>query len=225
MTKSENINDLATALAIAQGQMSAASKDSSNPYFNSSYADLASVWDTIREPLSKNGLSVVQLLEPIENGQNLVTMLMHKSGQFLSSTVPVKPVKNDPQGLGSAITYMRRYALMAITGVAPDDDDGNAASSGGQSQAKPASQPKTEKPKPVATPKEYRFPGGPFKGKTLKEVPFNELLEFGAYCIDCMDAEKAEGKEPSKHYVDAVREIDAFKNKVKGDHGTNTAGY
>jgi ERF superfamily. len=126
---SPQLNELAKALAIAQGAMEAAKKDKNNPAFGkaSKYADLASIWDSVREPLSKNGLSVIQLPCMDEQGRVAVaTLLMHSSGQWIEATYALAPTKSDPQGFGSAITYMKRYALTG-TGVAPEDDDGNAA--------------------------------------------------------------------------------------------------
>jgi hypothetical protein len=120
---------LATALAKAQGEMEGASKDRKNPAFNSKYADLASVWDAVREPLSKHGLSIVQLPCPALAGEvGLVTTLLHESGESISQVfyMPVKDAKN-AQAVGSALTYARRYALMAVCGIAPEDDDGNVA--------------------------------------------------------------------------------------------------
>lgn len=134
--RSTEINELAIALAKAQGKIQAAHKDSSNPYFNSKYADLASIWDAIRGPLSENGLSVVQLLHDAQNGRlGCETILLHSSGQWISSIMTLLPVKNDPQGYGSCATYIRRYMLMAIVGVAPEEDDGNQASGKGTNNA------------------------------------------------------------------------------------------
>lgn len=129
MRQSEQINDLAAALSVAQGQIENVTKDTANTFFKSKYATLASVLEAIREPFSKAGLSVIQMpcMTP-EGSVFLVTRLMHKSGQYTEGDYPIKPVKDDPQGIGSAITYARRYALMAVAGVAPEDDDGNAAS-------------------------------------------------------------------------------------------------
>lgn len=126
--RSENINELAKALSIAQGEIKSAVEDKTNPHFKSSYASLASVWDACRIPLSKNELSIMQL-PFVENGElYLKTTLAHSSGQFVESVMPVNNAKNTPQALGSCITYMRRYALSSIVGVAPgDDDDANAA--------------------------------------------------------------------------------------------------
>jgi hypothetical protein len=126
--QSEQIGELAKALAIAQGKITGALKDSSNPFFKSRYADLASVWDACRGPLSENGLAVVQLTESDDAGVYVSTTLAHSSGQWVRSRLRLQPKDSTPQGLGSAITYGRRYALAAIVGVAQVDDDGNAAS-------------------------------------------------------------------------------------------------
>ena len=128
MTHSDTIGTLAEALSKAQRTMKNAVKDSSNPFFKSKYADLASVSDACREELSANGLAVVQLPTMRDGKMVLEYMLMHSSGEFIGSELEMTPVKSDPQGIGSAITYARRYTLAAITGVATEDDDGNAAS-------------------------------------------------------------------------------------------------
>ena len=130
MNKSENINELAAALSKAQGAIRGALKDSDNPFFKSKYADLASVVDAIREAFSSNGIAYVQTVEPSDKNEVRVeTILMHSSGQWISCGVLSLPVsKADAQGFGSAITYARRYSLSAAAGVAPEDDDGNAAS-------------------------------------------------------------------------------------------------
>lgn len=127
MNHSEQLNELATALSKAQGQIKDAKKDSSNPFFKSKYADLASVWDACRKPLSDNGLSIVQGVEFDANGRYLETMLMHTSGQYVSSIINLTLKEDSMQSIGSAITYARRYALSAMVGVSPDDDDGEAA--------------------------------------------------------------------------------------------------
>jgi len=128
MNKSETIGKLAEALSKAQGAMKPAIKDSDNPYYKSKYADLSSVWEAIREPLSANGLSVSQLLESTENGEKitLTTILMHSSGEWLMSSITAKPAKEDAQAIGSLTSYLRRYALSAIIGGYADDDDAEA---------------------------------------------------------------------------------------------------
>lgn len=142
MNRSEAINELATALYKAQSNIQTAKKANENPHFRSKYADLASVWDACRTALTNQGLSVLQSPRMIftESGAGVVeleTMLIHSSGQWMSDTLSVPLSKLDAQGVGSAITYARRYALAAFVSVAPDDDDGNAAVSGGPLNGRP----------------------------------------------------------------------------------------
>ena len=143
MMQSESIANLTLALSIVQGKMTHAIKDSANPFFKSKYADLESVWDVCRSLLSENGLAVMQFPGDInfvqlekDNGDiniatkmSLTTIISHKSGEFMSQEMSVPVTKPDAQGAGSALTYMRRYALAAVVGVVQADDDGNAASS------------------------------------------------------------------------------------------------
>lgn len=136
MTKSDSIDALASALAKAQAVIAGAAKDSINPHFKAKYADLASVWDACRGPLTSNGLSVAQTTGATDDGRvRVTTILLHASGQWIADDLLMRPVKEDPQGVGSCITYARRYALAAIAGVAPEDDDGNAASGAGRANA------------------------------------------------------------------------------------------
>lgn len=128
MNKSETIGELAKALAKAQSEMTFAKKDNSNPFFKSKYADLANVVEAIKKPLADNGLAYVQATDIDDGGVIIETTLMHSSGEWYSSRLRMKPVKDDPQGIGSCITYARRYGLQALVGVPSDDDDGNAAS-------------------------------------------------------------------------------------------------
>jgi hypothetical protein len=130
MLQSESIGKLAEAVAKAQGIMESAVKDSKNPFFKSSYSSLAAVWSACRKPLSDNGLSVVQTTEYLPENPDMVivdTRLCHSSGEWIQGRLVMKPVKADPQGIGSCLTYARRYALSAMVGIAPEDDDGNAA--------------------------------------------------------------------------------------------------
>ena len=138
MNKSDSIKELAAAMAKAQGQIKGAIKDSANPFFKSKYADLSSVVEAIREAFAANGLSYVQRVEPSEREEVRVeTVILHASGEWLSCGWLALPVtKQDAQGFGSALTYARRYSLSAAAGVAPEDDDGNAAT---KAAPKPAS--------------------------------------------------------------------------------------
>lgn len=126
--QSEQINELATALSIAQGKITGALKDSANPFFKSKYADLASVWDACRTALSENGLAVIQTTESVSPETiTVITTLAHKSGQWIRGVLTMTPKDGSPQAAGSCLTYARRYALAAIVGVAQIDDDANAA--------------------------------------------------------------------------------------------------
>ena len=137
MKTSNEINELAAAMSIAQGQMGAAYKNSSNPHFKSSFADLASISDVIKQPLSENGLSVVQFPINNEQGVAITTRVMHKSGQWIEESFGIKPVKAGPQEYGSLISYFRRYALAAIFAIPQTDDDANAMQLAAEAPKKP----------------------------------------------------------------------------------------
>jgi len=130
MKTSEQINELAAALAMAQAIIKPAPKDSTNPHFRSRYADLAAVMEACRAPLATNGIALVQSASTTpERYVRITTRLIHKSGQWIEDSLDLKPSKDDPQGVGSCLTYGRRYLVCAMVGVtADDDDDGNAAS-------------------------------------------------------------------------------------------------
>lgn len=121
---------LAQALAKAQSEIKLAVKDSQNPFFKSSYADLASVWEACREPLTKNGLAVVQRVAsqaPQSAQWVLITSLLHSSGEFIESAVPLITKDQDMQKFKAAVTYARRIGLGAMVGVCDVDDDGESA--------------------------------------------------------------------------------------------------
>lgn len=117
-----------TALVAAQSEMDNAIKDSKNPFFKSTYADLASVMGVVKPAFSKHGLGFVQVCHDAENVAKIETIIIHSSGETLSCGCVSVPVsKSDAQGYGSALTYARRYSLAAAAGVGAEDDDGNAA--------------------------------------------------------------------------------------------------
>ncbi len=178
MQTSENLNELATALCAAQAEMQAAKKESVNPHLRSKYADLASIWDAIRVPLTKNGLCVSQVFEADHaEGEVLVrTVLMHKSGQSISSALKLPIAKRDPQGVGSAITYARRYGLSAIVGATADDDD-DAAAAMPSGKPKPAESPRPENgpPKTTTPPPTQSAP----KGDQITEPQTKALYGLG----------------------------------------------
>lgn len=148
---SQEISKLAKALIVVQKELSPAMKDAKNPFINSHYASLNSVMQACREALLQNGIWLTQLPvpAPVELGTGyigLVTKLTHaESGQWQSSFIVAPLPKNDPQGMGSALTYCRRYALTAMLGIVTEDDDGEGA----RVDNRPASKPrKSESQKP-----------------------------------------------------------------------------
>lgn len=135
MKMSDGVSEIAGALSAAQGMIDDASKGTKNSFFNSKYADLAAVRAVIREPLAKNGLAIIQFPRLAGPVVEVETMLLHKSGEFFAETLQMPVGKNDPHGIGSAITYARRYGIMSILCIASEDDDGNAAVKSVQAEA------------------------------------------------------------------------------------------
>jgi len=132
----EPVNELMAALAKAQGEMSNAPFDATNPHFRSKYATLASIRDATVPHLAKYGLSIHQITKLNGDGMVLATRLAHSSGQWIESVYPL-PNSNKPHEMGSAITYARRYSWAAITGIAAEEDeDGNAAQEGAKNGTK-----------------------------------------------------------------------------------------
>jgi hypothetical protein len=206
MIKSESIKELLTALAKAQGKISAAKKDSTNPHFQSKYSDLASCWDAIREPLSTNGLSLSQWVSTSDKGINLITMLGHSSGEWISSEAnfPVKDPGN-PQAVGSSISYARRYCLSAAISLVSDDDDGNAGAQEKQA-SKPAYVPPPSPPVPKITQAQY---------KELLNLAVE--LGFDEASLILADKQKKQPDEWTAHtYADIKARLTALK-KSKGE--------
>lgn len=145
--RSESIGAFAAALAKAQSAMGAAKKDSTNPHFKSSYADLASVMDACRPHLNANGIAVTQIPSSGNDSVTISTMLVHASGEWMAGELTLPVLQRTAQAFGSAMTYARRYALSAMAGVAAgEDDDGTAASQ--KKYTPPDEPPKGGAPKP-----------------------------------------------------------------------------
>lgn len=140
MKTSEQIDKIAPALLAAQKEIGNASKDAKNPHFRNSYASLGSVIEAVKEPLNKHGIAIVQTLSEGKEGLHLSSRLLHTSGQWIEDTAFSPISKNDPQGVGSAVTYLRRYSLAALLCITQEDDDGNAASGGATQSAPKAKQ-------------------------------------------------------------------------------------
>lgn len=129
MNQSESIKQLAVAMAAAQKLIKVAAKESINPHFKNKYADLAEVWAACRQGLHEYGIAVIQSPGYEPGIATMTTRLLHSSGEWIEATAGCRLSKDDPQGYGSAVTYLRRYALASMLGiVADDDDDANEAS-------------------------------------------------------------------------------------------------
>jgi hypothetical protein len=195
--QSETINELASALAKAQSEIGSVKKDAANPYFRSVYSTLANVWETVKPALTKQGLSVVQMPGSDERGYFVQTQLMHSSGQWIRSTTYMKPAKEDPQGIGSLISYARRYALQAMVMACPDDDDGEAAMGRNTSTQKPVESPKPVQKAEPARPQEKKPTEAPkakevaskFNGENHQAL-FQELMKLGYTPEEFLEAHK-----------------------------------
>jgi hypothetical protein len=216
--QSESIGKLAEALSAAQGAMEHAKKDSENPFFKSKYADLAEVWNTCKPVLSKNKLAVIQTTSGTADNVTIITTLAHASGEWIRGKLTLKPVKADPQGVGSAITYGRRYSLAAIVGVSQDDDDGNAAS-GNKPDNKPDNKPQTKpanakKPEPEAD-----------WIKAVKASPEHTMMfkdagmttKDGAALWDKTDKDADFGKRAEQFYILIDEEHQAIKAQKESE--------
>jgi hypothetical protein len=196
MEKSETISTLSAALVKFSGKMTKVKKDSVNPHFRNTYASLSNIIEATQQPLHECGLAVVQM----PTGENeLTTVLLHESGEYISSTYKMTPSKNDPQGLGSAITYQRRYAYGAILSLNIDeDDDGNAGTKA----------PEKPEQKPVIT-------------EQMSEVVFNGIckkIESGnpdeiEDARKLANAYKTPPRGMKKEYAEKIRELLTPKSK------------
>lgn len=132
---SDQMDQVFTALAAAQKDMEGAKKDATNPHFKSKYADLESVMGACRVPLATNGLAILQPTSANGPKVTVTTLIGHKSGQWIACDLEMTSAQNTPQGIGSTITYGRRYGLSSMVGIAPEDDDGNEGSMAGSREA------------------------------------------------------------------------------------------
>lgn len=183
MHHSETIANLAAALVKAQGEMPAVPKDSTNPHFKSKFASLDGIIERTKPVLAKHGLAIVQGAagEAAPGTVGVEMMLLHSSGEYLMSHVVMPLAKNDPQGVGSAITYGRRYLVAAMLSLAADeDDDGNASSH--KPEAVKAAATTGTKLKALDDPQV--MPTGDYQGKAIAEVPTAELKALLKFCTD-----------------------------------------
>jgi hypothetical protein len=190
---------IATALAKAQTNMGKALKQANNPHFRSKYADLGNVMDACLPALNEAGIAVIQPTGEDEHGRYVETRFIHgESGEWLSCRVPLIVAKNDMQGYGSAVTYARRYGLMAMAGIAPEDDDGNAA-------AKAA--PKQEAPKKISA-EQFQEIQALIEITETDEAKFCKFMKVGD--LHDMNAQQA---------ADAIAMLKKKQAKIEAENG------
>jgi hypothetical protein len=142
----EKISVTAKSFVDAQKEFAPALKTSTNPHFRSKYVDLSGCVEAVLDALNNHGFALIQKTHDCENGVKVETIFMHESGEQISGgTIHVPADKQNAQGYGSALTYARRYSLMAACGIAPEDDDGNAASSRSIADKLPQKAPEIKK--------------------------------------------------------------------------------
>ena len=157
---------IASALVKAQKEFGPALKTSTNPHFRSRYADLSACVEAVIDALNNNGIYLMQLTEERDGGVCVQTVFIHESGEQISGgSLFVPASKQDAQGYGSALSYVRRYSLMAACGIAPEDDDGNSATASAPQKATPKATPPAPPKPPVATPKKMEGKGGEWQLK------------------------------------------------------------
>ena len=190
------MKNISSALVKAQKEFAPALKTSTNPHFKSKYADLAACVEAVIDALNSNGIALVQKCHECENGVIVETVFIHESGEMIEAgRLHVPAAKQDPQGYGSALTYARRYTLMAACGIAPEDDDGNAAQ---RQPAKPVqSAPMTLDDEQLANVKAL-----------IDEVKPNVSMMLGHYGVKRVE------DIPAIHYLKLVHQLQEKRSKA-----------
>lgn len=211
MIQSETIGKLAEALAKAQAVIENAKKESDNPFFKSKYADLSSIWEACRKPLTDNGLSIVQspvFLTEHPDMVGLDTRLCHSSGEWLEGRIVMKPVKSDPQSYGSCLTYLRRYSLQSFISICAEvDDDGNAATGKKTNTKHEGTKQPNDIPDTIGQPPEENSPQANVASQNAKSVLISDKQRKRFYAIA-----KESGKTDD--------EIKTFLREITGSEST-----
>ena len=212
------MKQIASALVKAQREFGPALKTSTNPHFRSKYADLAACVEAVIDALNNNGIYLMQMTHETPDGAMAETVFVHESGEMLSAGKLFFPAsKHDAQGYASSLSYVRRYSLMAACGIAPEDDDGNAAS---KPAPKPA--PKVEaKPEPKVEAKPVETNAG------VAEFAMNMFTEFlpeakseqelNAFWKENKDAVNKIKAHDESLYVELLAKFKARKDQINGN--------
>ena len=220
---SEATNELFTAISKAQSLMNNAKKASDNPFFKSKYADLSDVWDVAQGPLTANGLCVIQGAESEGDSVIVSCRVCHSSGQWVESSLKLVPTKRDPQGIGSAITYGRRYLLASMTGVVTDDDDGNAASGNKEGSAKKSNRtnPSTHASGQACTEKQVELIRKVYKSHVVTQVERDRIeakiadgSADGSAIIKWLETETASRKEVERQQAPKMQQKKSLNRMV-----------
>jgi hypothetical protein len=201
MITSPSISKIATALLSAQKEISGAKKGATNPFFKMKYSDLGAVMEACKDAFNNHGISVIQPIV-MQDGVNVVkTILLHESGEFIESSMKVSCKNPDnPQEMGSAITYAKRYALQALAFIPSEDDDGEKAMNRPEERPKSGSQTTTE---PVKTPLLVTDKCADCSKGVVEKVASFSKSKFGkVLCFDCQQKKPAEPKPEEKIEID-----------------------
>jgi hypothetical protein len=194
---------IATALAKAQTNMGKALKQANNPHFRSKYADLGNVMDACLPALNEAGIALIQPTGEDEHGRYVETILIHgESGESLTCRVPLIVSKNDMQGYGSAVTYARRYGLMAMAGIAPEDDDGHAASKAPPKQEQRQQKPQETDAEAIERAKEYLSEADSLDDLKERWGRIPKPVQASADVIAAKDAAKERLSKPTGSPID-----------------------
>ena len=232
--QSEQIDLLAKALSQAQSGLRGAEKNAENPFFKSDYADLTSMWEACRLSLTSNGLSVCQTTEiwNSDSGDSqklfLVTTLLHSSGQWISGRYPIITPKMEPQAIGAALTYARRYALAAIVGISQKDDDAESvtdrtvkqqpARPGAKSQSVASILPAIFSNQADPNLSNFVVSFGKYKGKKLSEISIPDLQSYIEYL--CRTANE-KNETLSKNGTDFISKAEAYIESFEKKHSNS----
>lgn len=212
MNRTDDISKLATALAVAQGQIESASKDSTNPHYKSKYADYDSIREVTRKPLSSNGIACLQPARVVESGVEIETFLVHgESGQFVSEVLLIPLGQVTPQAIGSAIQYGRRYSLQSFLGISAGgtDDDGNAAEVVANRNFRPDPRPATTKKEPQPSMQEKEVESKGIRDEMIAEIEAIKTKADAAKWALANEARK--GFLFAEHYKQVS---ESFKKKI-----------
>ena len=183
MKHSETISEITKALVKFHKEVKKIKKESKNPFFKSSYASLSNILDNIEEPLSENGLTILQFPE---KDYELITRLQHESGEYFESSYTMTPAKTDPQSIGSLITYQRRYAIGAILNLNIDEDDDGNTASGNKSEEKTKQQQQQTQQQSTSNNEDLPWLNAPKEGTTSED--WTKTLDY-------LKKSKSENKE------------------------------